>query len=113
MLSSLIRGFGMGAGMGVGQEVARDVIRGMKNKRSGGSNTATFGNTAISTAPPTQRDIQCGGCGEFNTSESKFCGACGTCLMTKYSIENGVTCSCGFTNAKGQKFCSECGKSIT
>ena len=103
VLKSLIRGFGVGTGIGIGHELTKTVIKNMKNKKSGGS-------PAIQGA---EKDIKCDACGEINTGDSKFCGACGNSLTVKYELQSGVTCSCGYTNAQGQKFCSECGKSLT
>ena len=53
--------------------------------------------------------IKCDDCNELNTFDSKFCGACGACFVSKLELESGVKCHCGFVNAEGQKFCSECG----
>ena len=100
MLRSLIKGVGMGAGMGIGQEIAGSLVQNMRNRRQAGARMA-------------DRDVQCGACGEINTGDSKFCGACGNSFVMRYDIQSGIKCNCGFVNARGQKFCSECGTGLT
>jgi membrane protease subunit (stomatin/prohibitin family) len=111
MLRSLLKGVGMGAGMSVGQQVTGAIIQnvtgGRRNRNN--NNAANNNNTAAARRP---RDIRCGSCNEMNTSDSRFCGECGNCLVTRYNLSSGVTCACGYVNAQGQKFCSECGQSL-
>jgi len=101
MLKSLLKGVSMGTGMGIGQELTGTLIHHVKNRGQGNAN-----------AGKTDRDIQCGGCGEINTGDSKFCGNCGNSLVVRYNIQSGVKCACGYVNCSGQKFCSECGKKL-
>jgi len=103
MLKSLLKGLTIGTGMGIGQELTGAVLKNVRDQKSGR-------NTGNKTA---ERDIQCGNCGEINTGDSKFCGACGNSLAARYDLQSGIKCSCGFMNARGQKFCSECGKPLT
>jgi hypothetical protein len=110
MLKSLLKGVGMGAGMGVGQELTSAIIQGVKDKRSGGNNNL-LGNNNANSRVIVSNDVKCS-CGEFNTSESKFCGACGNSLVQRYDFQAGKKCSCGFLNAQGQRFCSECGNKL-
>ena len=100
MLRSLIKGVGMGAGMGIGQEISGAVIQHIRDRRAGQGPAMGGGQ---------QQDIRCGGCGEINTGDSRFCGACGNALVARCNLSSGVRCNCGFINANGQKFCSECG----
>ena len=104
MLRSLLKGVGMGTGMGIGQELAGTLIQHVRNKGQGTGNMG--GNFA-------DRDIQCGGCGEINTGDSKFCGNCGNSLVMRYNIPSGVKCACGYMNCSSQKFCSECGRGLS
>ena len=97
MLRSLIKGVGMGAGMSIGQEIAGSLINNRRNRRHQGT---------------VHRDVRCGACGEINTWDSKFCGACGNSFVVRCDLQQGVACSCGFINARGQRFCSECGTGL-
>ena len=105
MLRSLMKGVGMGAGMGIGQEITGAVIQHIRDRRA--DNSPAQGNFTGNNQA--QRDIQCGGCGEINTGDSRFCGACGGSLVARCNLSSGTRCNCGFINANGQKFCSECG----
>jgi membrane protease subunit (stomatin/prohibitin family) len=96
MLKSLLKGISQGTGMGIGQELTATLLQTVLGK--GGNNN---GEQSI--------EIKCGGCGQINTADSKFCGECGTSFATRYNLQSGVKCNCGYMNAQGQKFCSECG----
>ena len=106
MLRSLVKGVGMGAGMGIGQEIAGTIIQHVRERRSGQGQMHAGSNTG---GNQVQMDIRCGGCGEVNTGDSRFCGNCGSSLVARCRLTSGVSCNCGFINASGQKFCSECG----
>jgi hypothetical protein len=95
MLRSLIKGVGLGAGLSVGQQIAGAFMQ----------------NIALRTASASG-DITCA-CGQINTADSRFCGECGGCLVSRCNLQEGIKCQCGFTNAQGQKFCSECGTKLT
>ena len=99
MLRSLLKGVSMGAGMGIGQEVAESIVQMVRGRKQAGGSFD-------------RPDIQCGGCGEINTGDSKFCGSCGNSFVRKYDIQQGIGCACGYVNAGGQRFCSECGASL-
>lgn len=110
MLRSLLRGVGMGAGLGIGQEIVGAVmqtVRGMTDSANPGNVGGGFFDATAPAIP--EQDKQCSGCGEFNTADSRFCGACGNCLMSRINLASGTRCTCGFINARGQRFCSECG----
>ena len=94
MLRSLIKGVGLGAGMSVGQQIAGAFMQNIAQRNANNANN--YG------------DISCK-CGEINTADSKFCGACGSCLISQCRLQEGVKCQCGYINAHGQRFCSECG----
>ena len=47
---------------------------------------------------------RCGQCGAPNRPGARFCGDCGTALITETRCR-----SCGATNGPDQKFCDECG----
>ena len=104
MLRSLLKGVGMGAGMGIGQEITGTLIQHMRDRRGGQGHSAGNGTA--------QMDIQCSGCREINTVDSRFCGNCGSALVSRCNLSSGVRCNCGFVNANGQKFCSECGSRL-
>jgi len=99
MLRSLLKGVGLGTGMGLGQELAGNLLENIRGKKGGYS--------------ASERDIQCDRCGQINTSDSKFCGECGSPVVTRCILKSGVKCACGFMNVQGQKFCSECGNQLT
>jgi len=106
----------MGAGLGIGQEIAGAVIQTVKGRMSGGANAGNMGVPGgffDATAPSMpERDMQCSSCNEMNTADSRFCGACGNCLMSRINLSSGTRCVCGYINANGQRFCSECGSRL-
>ena len=106
MLRSLVKDVGLGAGMGIGQEIAGALIGHVKGRVAGQPAQQ------VPVARQAERDVQCGRCGEINTGDSRFCGACGNALVARCSLSSGVKCGCGFVNAQGQKFCSECGMQL-
>jgi len=91
MLRSLMKGVGLGAGMSVGQQIVGSLMQNISQRNSNASG-----------------DITCT-CGEVNTADSRFCGSCGACLISRWNLREGEKCQCGFVNAQRQKFCSECG----
>ena len=95
MLRSLIRGVGLGAGMSVGQQLAGAFMHNIAQRNANSTG-----------------DITCT-CGGINTADSRFCGECGNCLISRCNLQEGVKCQCGYINARGQKFCSECGTRLS
>jgi len=91
MIRALMKGVGLGAGMSVGQQIAGALMYNIAQRNANASG-----------------DITCT-CGEINTADSRFCGSCGACLVSRCNLQEGVKCECGFINARKQKFCSECG----
>ena len=49
--------------------------------------------------------ILCSNCGAENPVDKKFCGDCGSALVT-------VCSSCGGSNAPGKRFCGDCGAAL-
>lgn len=57
----------------------------------------------------------CPACGEKNSNNVKFCGACGTPLngpVRQPSSVTGVCPSCGNQNPPGMRFCGSCGQKL-
>ena len=48
----------------------------------------------------------CSKCGTKNEADQKFCGECGTRLVTACP-------ACGAANPPGRRFCGECGTNLT
>ena len=52
--------------------------------------------------------LTCPSCGEPNPDAAKFCGECGSALVTAVACKE-----CGTENPPGQRFCNECGTRLT
>jgi len=84
---------GLGAGLGAGV-----VMGGVMADAAKGSMTGQQAGTGLAA-------VRCLGCGKDNSSDSKFCAACGQ------SLESNKCPKCRANLAPGAKFCSSCGSS--
>lgn len=92
---------------GIRLEIGRGIAGQVKNIFQG------FGQSMNPQTPLSQpsfineEQVQCPKCGMLNNSRMKFCGSCGSKIITE-----SVCPYCGAKNPAGVKFCGECGKSL-
>lgn len=60
-----------------------------------------------------EQAISCPSCGSQNIAGQRFCGACGSALVSSEVQTQTINCSsCGSENAAGQQFCGACGSKL-
>lgn len=104
-------GIGLGMGLGVAPQMG-NLFSGLgQNVQSGQTQTIQPSGNQMQSAqsgnqPP--QTVTCPKCGAENSALMKFCGSCGSSLITS------VTCPyCGAQVPAGMKFCGECGKPLS
>lgn len=92
-------GIGLGMGLGTANQFG--------NVFSGISQTVDISKKETDSMPKPEADVICPECGAENKSGMKFCGTCGSKLITTILCPH-----CGKEIPRGMKFCGECGKPL-